>query len=582
MASKIQQDLDYFYKGLLSAQKILDKFSAEFSTKIDNVSQELDSLSSLTAGLRVVEDTPIAALVNGEIDKWQQIINICKGEAEKQVKGREFQDKFEKVPLVIVFGIVKAGKSTLGNFMHGRAFRDAPFDNVYKDGLLPKTKIVVQEKGRQDASEKDAFDENSIESTCSAQYFTFPGLAWVDTPGIGAIEKKRIDIQPLAQIAKRYVQYADLVVFLANSTNPGVQEDIAGYRELYENGKKALVVITRSDTVESKVQDGRVVKVQVPKDKDRRRLQEKSLCDAMVKNGVPSGCCDAVSVSTQLAEKAVAANDDVLWEGGNLGEFYRKIVSVIGNRQILDLKKDAPRKLWNRTVETIVGDATKSDCLARLAADLGEIHVKIQDKYDALAPSGTLVGEIVEDVVGQVRRPIRQYIDRVVSEASGNDVEFSMDALSEEIQSELVDVLGSHVRSIVGDFRKDILGKFSPQGIKSKAERTIETQEYTIEVPEIVERDPDGIFEKICHFFGKKYHTLEVNEETHSFDIDLGIDPTAAKKKLIAQLEKALAVHVKDELAKLRKMFFGESLSKIKKLENNVERLSKKLLSCRF
>ena len=140
MASKIQQDLDYFYKGLLSAQKILDKFSAEFSTKIDNVSQELDSLSSLTAGLRVVEDTPIAALVNGEIDKWQQIINICKGEAEKQVKGREFQDKFEKVPLVIVFGIVKAGKSTLGNFMHGRAFRDAPFDNVYKDGLLSRKK----------------------------------------------------------------------------------------------------------------------------------------------------------------------------------------------------------------------------------------------------------------------------------------------------------------------------------------------------------------------------------------------------------------------------------------------------------
>ena len=582
MASKIQQDLDYFYKGLLSAQKILDKFSSEFSTKIENVSQELVSLSSLTTGLRVVEDTPIASLVNGEISKWQQIIDICKEVAEKQVKGREFQNKFEKVPLVIVFGIVKAGKSTLGNFMHGRTFRNAPFDNVYKSGALPKTKIVVQEKGRMDASEKDAFDENSIESTCSAQYFALPGLAWVDTPGIGAIEKKRIDLQPLAQIAKKYVQYADLVVFLANSTNPGVQEDIAGYKELYENGKKALVVITRSDTVESTVQNGRVVKMQVPKDKDRRRLQEDALCDAMMHNGVPREHCDAVSISTQLAEKAVAMNDDGLWEGGNIGGFYRKIISVIGNRQILDLKEDAPRKLWNHTVETIVGDAGKPDCLARLAADLCEIHEKIQAKYDALAPSGAIVGEIVEDVVGQVRRLIRHYVDRVVSEASGNEVEFNMDALGYEIQGELIDVLSDHVRSIVGDFRKDVLGKFSPQGITSEAKRTVETQTYPIEVPEIVERDPEGIVENICHFFGKKYHTIEINKETRSFDIDLGIDPTAAKEKLVAQLEKALAVHVKDELAKLRKMFFGATLSKMKELEGNVGKLTKKLLACRF
>lgn len=578
----IQKDLESFYKGLQRAQAILDKFSDEFTTKIESVSTKLDELTSLTAKLRIAEDSPIASLVNSEIGRWQQIIDVCRNEAKKQIDGREFQTKFEKVPLVIVFGIVKAGKSTLGNFVHGRAFRQTEFDNVYKNGKIPISRIIVQEKGREDASEKDAFDENSIESTCSAQYFTLPGLAWVDTPGIGAIEKKRVDIVPLAEIARKYVQYADLVVFLANSTNPGVQEDIAGYKDLYECGKKALVVITRSDTYESKVENRKVIKIQVPKNRERRQLQEKSLCDAMEKNGVPREFCDAVSISTQLAEKAVAANDDALWDGGNMGEFYRKIVSVIGDSQILELKKAAPRKLWDKTVSDIVGSESQISGLTGLLHELSKIQSVLKEKYDSLDPEGSIVGDIVEDTVNQIRPPLRRFVNDVVENASGDDIAIDLKSLQSKIQRELVGVLGIHVKKIVGEFRRDVLSQIYVDDISAKASRKTDVQKFTVDVPEIVERDPEGFVEKFRAFFGKKYHSVETHQEEHSFSIDLGIDPTSAKSKLIAELEKALERHIKGELARLRKLFFGTTLDKIKNLESEVSKLSKSLEKCRF
>ena len=588
----IQKDLESFYKGLQRAQAILDKFSDEFTTKIESVSAKLDELTSLTAKLRVDEDSPIASLVNCEIGNWQQIIDACRNEAKKQIDGREFQSKFEKVPLIIVFGIVKAGKSTLGNFVHGRAFRQAEFDNVYKNGKIPISRIIVQEKGREDASEKDAFDENSIESTCSAQYFTLPGLAWVDTPGIGAIEKKRVDIVPLAEIARKYVQYADLVVFLVNSTNPGTQDDIAGFKDLYESGKKALVVITRSDTP-SIVKDingrlvrdpetGKPLKVQVPKKQEDRQSQEKYFCNAMELNGVPREFCDAVSISTQLAEKAVFGNDDTLWIGGNMGAFYRKIVSVIGDSQILELKKAAPRKLWNNTVSTIVGSESQTSGLAGLLHELSKIQSVLRGKYDSLDPEGSIVGDIVEDTINQIRPPLRKFVNDAVENASGDDIAIDLKALQSKIQRELVEVLGIHVKQIVGEFRRDVLSQISVDDISAKASRKTDVQKFTVDVPEIVERDPEGFVENVRAFFGKKYHSVETHQEEHSFSIDLGIDPTSAKSKLIAELEKALERHIKGELARLRKLFFGTTLDKIKKLDSEVSKLSKSLAKCRF
>ena len=78
---------------------------------------------------------------------------------------------------------------------------------------------------------------------------------------------------------------------------------------------------------------------------------------------------------------------------------------------------------------------------------------------------------------------------------------------------------------------------------------------------------------------GNQSKIKELQAVIDSYD---GIDPTAAKSKLIAELERSLEQHIKGELAKLRKLFFGATLDKIKNLEAEVSKLSKTLAKCRF
>ena len=171
MGTQIQKDLTLFAKGLENADKILSSFSLEFSEKLNSIGQELNNLSVLTLNLRCNDNSPAATLINSEIDIWSSRLKQCSEYTKNNIVGREFQSKFEKSPLVIVFGVVKAGKSTLGNFLHGRSFRKAEFDNEYKNGQIPISKIYVEESGRDDAKIKiqDVIKNNKIQNSTTSK-----------------------------------------------------------------------------------------------------------------------------------------------------------------------------------------------------------------------------------------------------------------------------------------------------------------------------------------------------------------------------------------------------------------------------
>ena len=158
----IENDITEFHGAMVAAQRDLDAFSHSFNASLGGVAKELDALPALAKGLRRASDEPAAGLVNGEVDGWTAQLAACAKVAREAITGREFQNRFQKQPLVVVFGPVKAGKSTLGNFMLGKAFREAPFDNPYRSGAIPKAKIVVEESGRPDAKTKEWFDVNTV------------------------------------------------------------------------------------------------------------------------------------------------------------------------------------------------------------------------------------------------------------------------------------------------------------------------------------------------------------------------------------------------------------------------------------
>lgn len=67
----------------------------------------------------------VLEIINDNICKWNK-------QVEKDAKGIKFVKKHEKYFMVMIFGPVKAGKSTLGNFFAGDTYRKAKFESKFK------------------------------------------------------------------------------------------------------------------------------------------------------------------------------------------------------------------------------------------------------------------------------------------------------------------------------------------------------------------------------------------------------------------------------------------------------------------
>ena len=586
--SQILDDLNAFQDSLNASRTNHDDFQDDLGNRLRAIAGLLNDLSTQTDTLKGTSTTDdVGQLLAQETANWQAIVHECARKIAENVTGRDFQHRFEKQALVIVFGIVKAGKSTLGNFIRGRAFANAPFDNPYKhQDQFPISDITVEISGRPDALHKDYFDENSIESTCSAQYFTMPGLVWVDTPGTAALAKKN-DIRILEDIARQFVMYADLVVFLANSASPGVSDDIRNYQSLYQNGKRALMLITRSDTTSKPtVVNGKVVKAIVAKAPERRRLQEESLCDALAEQGIPRQHISAVSISTRLAEMAIQQQDDQLWRDSNMGQLYRSIGDVISNQEILRLKLDNPRRQLNAAIDAIIGSPARlpheGASLRRLADAMAAVRHTMQDHYDQLAPDGRLAADITQDAVNRLRAAIRHHIDEQADSNRQETVSISLHDLQDKITSTLQDVLQHQVQHLIGHYQVSAQAVFSTDAITATADRQHETHTSEVEVPYRCRREPEGLFEHIGSFFGMTYYDRGVRTERRSFDIDHGFDTTAAKAQILAQLEDEARRFVAAELAHIRDSFFLAGIRQLDTLIANVNGLTDRLNGLRF
>ena len=587
--SQILDDLNAFQDSLNASRTILGDFQDDLGNRLRAIAGLLNDLSAQTDALKSTKTTDdIGKLLAQETANWQAIVHECARKIAENVTGRDFQHRFEKQALVIVFGIVKAGKSTLGNFIRGRAFANAPFDNPYKhQDQFPISDITVEVSGRPDAQHKDYFDENSIESTCSAQYFTMPGLVWVDTPGTAALAKKD-DIRILEDIARQFVMYADLVVFLANSASPGVSDDIKNYQSLYQNGKRALMLITRSDTTSKpKVVNGKVVKDIVAKDPERRRLQEESLCDALAEQGIPRQHIAAVSISTRLAEMAIQQQDDQRWRDSNMGQLYRSIGDVISNQEILRLKQENPRRQLNDAIDAIIGlrdgHPLEGASLHRLANAMATVRQTMRQHYDELAPDGRLAADITLDAINRLRAAVRHLIDEQADSSTQESISISLHTLRDKIASTLQDVLQHQVQRLIGHYQVSAKAVLSTDAITATATRQHEAHTYEKKVGYRCRREPEGLWEHIgAFFFGKSYYGYDIRTEKKTIDIDHGFDTKTAKDQILAQLENEARRFVAAELAHIRDSFFLAGIQRLDALISNVNGLSDRLNGLRF
>ena len=583
--------MSYIVSGIEEFFSKLDKMQKElavFSQNLDNRSGRIpvllknfetavfQNLGGENAGGNAVEKAAQKSLAN-----LREVVASWGEKIEAERKGREFIRKNEKYLVVMVFGAVKAGKSSLGNFFAGKKFLAAPFDNPYKH--IDKPVFETEEKGRdtgdveKDSSGNTWFSEGVTDTTGAIQYFTLSGLRWVDSPGTGAVSREG-DTRDMTKMVEEYLAYTDMCIFLMNSSEPGLQDDMRYMQKLSREGQEALIVITKSDYQEEDVDDdGELISVACPKKDEIRKLQEDDICRRVAERypDIDTDRFRAISVSTLLANEAIAKEDDDKYRSSNID----KLMKILGNKvsdNVIARKEANPRRLLNNFVDNV------SEGLAVFEKDILEMTRAIESykaEMDNIAK--IIVVNVKRDVKTEVMQRSYEWNRRV---KRGNNVDEAEvgSSVSQILQERLSDEINAQMKRIIEDYESrempTVKAELSTGGLMKKTATVTHTYTESYTVP----RPPKGFWEHVRNFFGKEYYRVEHSQRTEQQTVDAGTNLDEFLDKLMPQVERYAADEAQKSLTELRNSYFAKRENFATNMKTEIAKLRDELAALKF
>lgn len=590
----ISQSVKDFFIKLDNIHNQLENFSGEIDIKRDNVFKELNYFEKFCLNkkseyypkgnkLNPIEEKLVNTIedINENIKQWHHQI-------EKNKKGIKFMHSHEKYLVVMVFGAVKAGKSTLGNFFAGKKFINASFDNEYKH--REHSIFATEEKGRDTGGiEKDDngnfwFKEGVTDTTGAIQYFTLFGLRWMDSPGTGALEKDN-DKRNMEEMVNEYIPYTDLCIFLMNSSEPGLMADMKYIKKLSREEQEAIVVITKSDYVyEDEDENGFEITEERAKTPEDRKMQEDDILQRLHETypEVPVNKFRAISISTKLANLAIKNNDEQKYKDSNLD----KLMMILSNKvseNIIELKEKKPKQNLNNFIESVIIEKEDFKGINELEEQLNGILEPI-DEYKETIREKTkkLQNSIRLKIKNEVDKFSQEWVDEVNKTNSNIDDRFLSEKIMKIAHSILQQEINDNIANIIDNYQeqriKIVKTTFDIGGIEKK-HTTIKTQYEEVYYET---RDPEGILENIRSFFGKVYETRKTRSRTITKDVDLGTNILDYMDKLMPALEQWINEQVQEALDNLQKTYFLPQEEYINQMQDELILLKNKLNSLKF
>lgn len=581
---EIQNCINEFIAKINNCSKILEDFSMDIQNRENKILESIEFAEQniLKQNLNIPnEENYLKNLcmekkrqVLYKIDEWISLIRT-------NVQGKEFMNKFEKSLVIIVFGNVNTGKSTFGNFIAGVPFRNnsylytnnMPEFFVY-DWSMKKNNITGESK-----LDIDYFKTDFVEATSSIQYFTLNNaLTWVDTPGIHSLTKEN------EELAKKYANYADLILFLVPSSAPAKSDEIKEIKSLLGKGKSLLVAITKSDKNVVYIEDSMKKYKTVPKEDDDREKQEEYVASCIEGVDLSNQIINKnyISVSIKLAEEAIIEKDYEKFKQSNMHEFWNQIGEIVEGDSI-ELKTTRPKKEINNIISEILYGVIELD---KGTFGIKDIKIMVRSLIKELEEQKTKIYNLNEVILSEIKGSIYSNIESKLYNLSrefdmGKEVELI--EITELIEKELIDefnrVIPKQINRIFKGFeyenrnnlKLDISGKFESK-----------TSEIKIPVLEVVtrNRDPKGLEWIPYIFLDKRYTETKVEKDEITKQVKIGNNFVELVNSIIFQLEPQIEKYFKIIIDDSTENYFTpmESmmeviLNEVKTLENSLEKL---------
>lgn len=485
------------------------------------------------------QDKSIQEIYDASTKVLKDTLDGLTKELEEARSGMQFIQDNENSLNVVVFGKVKAGKSYLGNLMMGNAIRKLPTKTSYDRLEQPKVKVydqgtcTTQDKLKEVTEENDAsggFGVNNREATRVIQLFHLGAMTWVDTPGFGSLTEEN------QELAREYVKNADLVIFASNSDAAGTQQDFQEMKELYDMGKRFLLVLTQSDTLDEDCDDyGNIKPILVPKSDDDRRSTENYMKETLKKHGIKLGDENILTISAFLGLTALEKGEKARFESSNMGKFWN-LLSDITEQEGTILSKKAFGDRVNTALQSLqdkLEDAEKKLLDGNASREQKERDMKkkaaltIRDAKDECSQKVASLIQEKSKEVEETKEPfsaadLKQILSKVVYETVMDACKKQFDAMAQMAK------LSGYQEKL----KLDSIGDLA-----MRQEKISYTRTRVIEV----ERNPRGIRENIgSRIFHKTYYRAKTIGETKEETIDLGVNVQEIQAKAHSSLEKIL------------------------------------------
>lgn len=223
----------------------------------DDFIKRVNSMPSVKSSLH--EGNPL--MVAGEAVEQQlsAFISKCANEWNARKATRELAERFNDKAILLIFGKVNAGKSSLCNYI----------SSLFPEG---EVKFFYLDEGKLCYSQ-ESFKEGVTETTARIQGVELCGkLVLLDSPGLHSVTDEN------GNLTRRFTDSADAVLWLTPSTSPGQVQELDDLKIELESGKPLLPVITRSDRREEDCdEDGNLISILVNKTPENRKEQEEDV-----------------------------------------------------------------------------------------------------------------------------------------------------------------------------------------------------------------------------------------------------------------------------------------------------------------
>lgn len=314
-----------------------------------------------------------------------------------------FRSKLKNNLIVIIYGKVKAGKSTLGNFIakNKLAHQKAEFSVYDRAG----TQTIVDKL--QEIHEDDGFAVKVTECTSEIQLFTLGGLVWVDTPGLGSMTKENGDL------ARKYIEAADFVVFPTSSDSPMQNDEISQIQELTNSLNKSIsIIITKSDMPDYKrdsdgkivVENGDIVKELKNKSVENRQRQNQDVYDRLQASKLGNFLVgDIISISVKMASIGLEQNDEKILVESNLPAFY-DMLHEGAIKKANELKQNTPYTSLISLINNILdGNDSHENSLNSVENDFKVFIASInQVKTDIKNTTASIKAELSSQIINTI------------------------------------------------------------------------------------------------------------------------------------------------------------------------------------